>query len=85
MGFFRRDYGAAGFIRMFNKGILDQAQILVGVTTITLFVPCVANALIMIKERGYKMACIMFAIVMVTAFGVGGILSRVLQWGWIML
>ncbi len=85
MGFFRRDYGAAGFIRMFDKGILDQAQILVGVTTITLFVPCVANALIMIKERGYKMAFTMFIIIMVTAFGVGGILSRVLQWGWITL
>ncbi len=85
MGFFRRDYGAAGFIRMFEQGILSKEQILVGVTTITLFVPCVANALVMIKERGYKMAGIMFAIVMVTAFGVGGILSRILQWQWITL
>jgi len=70
---------------MFEKGILSKAQILVGVTTITLFVPCVANALIMIKERGYKMAFYMFVIVMVTAFGVGGILSRILQWQWITL
>ncbi|HQP10253.1 MAG TPA: ferrous iron transport protein B [Candidatus Omnitrophota bacterium] len=85
MGFFRRDYGAAGFIHMFEKGILDQAQILVGVTTITLFVPCVANALIMIKERGYKMAFAMFAIIMVMAFGVGGLLNQILQRGWIVL
>ena len=85
MGFFRRDYGAAGFIRMFDKGILSKEQILVGVTTITLFVPCIANALIMVKERGCKMAFTMFVIVMVTAFGVGGILSRVLEWKWITL
>ena len=85
MGFFRRDYGAAGFLHMFNKGILTQEQILVGVTTITLFVPCVANALIMIKERGLKMALTMFVIVMTTAFGVGGILNRILQLAWITL
>ena len=85
MGFFRRDYGAAGFLRMFNQGILTQEQILVGVTTITLFVPCVANALIMIKERGLKMALTMFVIVMITAFGVGGILNRILQLPWITL
>jgi len=85
MGFFRRDYGAAGFLHMFEKGILDKGQILVGVTTITLFVPCIANALIMIKERGAKMATTMFVIVIVIAFGVGGILSRLLQWQWIVL
>lgn len=85
MGFFRRDYGAAGFIRMFEEGILSKEQILVGVTTITLFIPCIANALVMIKERGYKMAFSMFVIVMAVAFGVGGILSRLLQWQWITL
>ena len=85
MGFFRRDYGAAGFLHMFDKGLLSREQILVGVTTITLFVPCVANALIMIKERGLKMALAMFVIVMTTAFGVGGILNRILQLSWIAL
>jgi len=85
MGFFRRDYGAAGFLHMFDKGLLTREQILVGVTTITLFVPCVANALIMIKERGMRMALVMFAIVMITAFGVGGILNRILQLPWITL
>lgn len=80
MGFFRRDYGAAGFIRMFKEGILNREQILVGVTTITLFVPCIANALVMIKERGAKMAFQMFVIILVTAFGVGGILARILNW-----
>lgn len=80
MGFFRRDYGAAGFIRMFREGHLSRQQILVGVTTITLFVPCIANALVMIKERGPRMAFAMMAIIMVIAFGTGGILARLLPW-----
>ena len=80
MGFFRRDYGAAGFIRMFKEGLLTKEQILVGVTTITLFVPCIANALVMIKERGTSVALQMFGIILVIAFGVGGLLARFLTW-----
>ena len=85
MGFFRGDYGAAGLLHMFNKGILTQEQILVGVTTLTLFDPCGGDAVIRIKERGLKMALTMFVIVMITAFGVGGILNRILQLPWITL
>lgn len=80
MGFFRRDYGAAGFIRMFKEGVLTKEQILVGVTTITLFVPCIANALVMIKERGASTAFGMIGIILVIAFGVGGALARLLTW-----
>lgn len=80
MGFFRRDYGAAGFIKMAQEGIITKQQILVGLTTITLFVPCVANLLVMVKERGWKMGINMFVIVMIIAFLIGGILHRVLQW-----
>lgn len=80
MGFFRRDYGAAGFIRMFEQGIMTPAQILVGVTTITLFVPCIANALVIVKERGAKTASLMILTVFIIAFVVGGLLSRILTW-----
>lgn len=80
MGFFRRDYSAAGFIQLAKDGLLTPAQILVGVTTITLFVPCIANALVMVKEQGLKVATLMFAIIITIAFGVGGLLYRLLEW-----
>jgi ferrous iron transport protein B len=78
MGFFRRDYGAAGFLTMFEQGLLNKKQILVGLITITLFVPCIANLLVIIKERGWKMACQIFVIIVVIAFGVGGLVHRLL-------
>jgi ferrous iron transport protein B len=80
MGFFRRDYSAAGFIHLAKDGMLSQAQILVGMTTITLFVPCIANALVMIKEQGIKVAIAMIAIILTIAFGMGGLLYRLLEW-----
>ncbi len=80
MGFFRRDYGAAGFIKMAQEGTITKEQILVGLTTITLFVPCVANLLVMIKERGWKIGIYIFCIVMFLAFLIGGLLYRGLQW-----
>jgi len=45
--------------------------------TITLFVPCMANFLIMIKERGWKTAVAMAAFIVPVAFVVGGGLN----WG----
>ncbi len=78
MGFFRRDYGAAGFIHMFEEGILSKGQILTGMITITLFVPCIANALVIIKERGARMAAWIITLVFVIAFVSGGLVSRLL-------
>ena len=46
-GFFRRDYGAAGLFDMQNA--LTGAQLTVAAVTLTLFVPCVAQFLMMIK------------------------------------
>ena len=51
IGFMRRDYGAAGIYALAREGLLDTNQILVSLVTITLFVPCIANVFIIIKER----------------------------------
>ena len=80
MGFFRRDYGAAGFLKMYGDGQLTAAQNLVGMTTITLFVPCVANALVILKERGTKAGVTIFVLVMALAVLVGGALRLLLHW-----
>jgi len=78
-GFFRRDFGAAGLFDLANSGALTQAQVLVACVTLTLFIPCVAQFLIMKKERGLKMTLVMTAGVMATAFAVGGLTNVALR------
>ncbi len=75
VGFLRRDYGAAGLYDMARQGQLDDLQLVVSMVTITLFVPCLANFLIMIKERGMRTALFMAAFIVPFAFAVGGALN----------
>ncbi len=75
VGFLRRDYGAAGLYDMSRAGELDGVQLVVSMVTITLFVPCIANFLIMIKERGAKVALTMVAFIVPFALLVGGALN----------
>lgn len=70
-GFFRRDYGAAGLFDLANQGLLSYPQIVVAMVTLTLFVPCIAQCLVMIKERGVKVAIGIFMVAILIAFGVG--------------
>lgn len=79
LGFLRRDYGAAGFKMMFDNGMLDPIGAIVAMTTITLFVPCIANFFIMIKERGFKTAMAMVLFIVPFAITVGGLLNLVLR------
>jgi ferrous iron transport protein B len=80
IGFLRRDYGAAGLFVMAKEGQLDSHQILVSLMTITLFIPCIAQFFMMIKERGMKKALLMSAVIFPIAFGVGGMLNFALRW-----
>jgi len=77
-GFFRRDYGAAGLFDLQEKGLMDARQLTVAAVTLTLFVPCVAQFLIMKKERGFKVALGIGLFVSVLAFGSGYLLNQVL-------
>jgi ferrous iron transport protein B len=72
IGFLRRDYGAAGLFVLAKGGYLNAHQILVSLVTITLFIPCIAQFFMMIKERGAKTALWISAAVIPIAFGVGG-------------
>ena len=76
IGFMRRDYGAAGIYALARDGLLDTNQILVSLVTITLFVPCIANVFIIIKERGWRTALWMLVVIFPLAFGVGGLLNQ---------
>jgi ferrous iron transport protein B len=77
-GFFRRDYGAAGLFDLQTKGLLDARQLTVAAVTLTLFIPCVAQFLIMKKERGLTTALLIGIIVSFIAFGSGYLLNKML-------
>ncbi len=70
-GFFRRDYGAAGFYDMKKMGLLTGHQLIVASVTLTLFVPCVAQFLMNIKERGMRVGVGLSAFVLFFSFGMG--------------
>jgi ferrous iron transport protein B len=77
-GFFRRDYGAAGLYDLQTQGLLNARQLTVAAVTLTLFIPCVAQFLIMKKERGMKVALAIGLFVSTFAFGSGWVLNRLL-------
>jgi ferrous iron transport protein B len=79
-GFFRRDYGAAGLFDLNRQGLLDPAQLAVAAVTLTLFVPCIAQFLMMVKERGVRTALGMLAFITPFAFGVGMVVNLLLGW-----
>ena len=79
MGFLRRDYGAAGLFQMSKAGQLSGVQAVVALTVMTLFVPCVANFLMMVKEQGLKAALGILGAVTVIALGTGTVLNAVLR------
>jgi ferrous iron transport protein B len=78
-GFFRRDYGAAGLFDLERQGLLSPVQLTVAAVTLTLFIPCVAQFLMMLKERGVKTALGMVAFITPFAFGAGFLLNLVLR------
>ena len=80
IGFLRRDYGAAGLFMLAKDGQLDPRQVLVSLVTITLFIPCIAQFFMMIKERGMKKTLWISAVIFPIAFGVGGMLNFLLKW-----
>lgn len=75
-GFFRRDYGAAGLYDLQTEGLLDARQLTVAAVTLTLFIPCIAQFLIMQKERGTKVAVAIGLFVSGLAFCTGYLLNR---------
>ena len=80
LGFLRRDYGAAGLFNMAQHGLLTPVQSLVSLVTITLFIPCLANFFMIVKERGLRTAMWIVVIVFPSAFLFGGALNWFLRY-----
>ncbi|GAB4524130.1 MAG: ferrous iron transport protein B [Anaerolineales bacterium] len=84
MGFLRRDFGATGLYLLNAQGLLSPEQVVVSMVTITLFVPCIASVLMMARERDWRTALGILAVVFPLALLVGGLLHRallLLHWG----
>ena len=77
MGMVRRDFGLAGFYTL--KDVLTPLQMLTSLVVITLFVPCIATATVMLKERGWQEGMGVFVLSWVLAFATGAIITRLLE------
>jgi ferrous iron transport protein B len=75
MGFLRRDYGAAGLFTLADAGRLSGVQAVVALTVMTLFVPCIANFLMIVKERGLKTGLAIVGFVTPVAILTGAVLN----------
>jgi ferrous iron transport protein B len=78
-GFFRRDFGAAGLYRMYDSGLLTGVQLVVAAITLTLFMPCIAQFMMTIKERGFKTALAISGFIFPFAFLTGFIVNTILK------
>jgi ferrous iron transport protein B len=79
VGFLRRDYGAAGLFALARSGGLSVPQVLVSLVVVTLFVPCIANVLVIAREHGAKVAAWVVGFVFPFAFAVGIVLHLALN------
>ena len=68
-GFFRRDYGAAGLYDMAPS--MSPPQLLIAAVTLTLFVPCIAQAAVIVKEQGWLRAALMISFIFPFAIAAG--------------
>jgi ferrous iron transport protein B len=81
IGFLRRDFAATRLFDMARSGAgLTTIQLVVSMVTITLFIPCIANVFIIIKERGLRVALAIVAIVFPLAFAVGALVRWLMVW-----
>jgi ferrous iron transport protein B len=86
LGFLRRDYAAAGLFQHFGP-FMDahtmtwdmEVQVTVALVTITLFVPCIANFFMILKERGWKTGAAMMAFILPFSFGVGAAVNQLMR------
>ncbi len=85
MGFFRRDYGAAGLYDLAQAGVLDGVQIVIACVALTLFIPCIAQFLINIKERGWGAGVLISIFTVVVSFSTAFVLNAFLRYVGIVL
>jgi ferrous iron transport protein B len=86
LGFLRRDYAAAGLFGHYQPfmaaGTMTRGmeiEVVVALVTITLFIPCIANFFMIIKERGWRTGMAMMGFILPFAFGVGALVNVLMR------
>ena len=74
----RQEAAAGMIIKLIERGQLNYVQCIVSVTITTMFVPCFANIMAMVKELGAKSAIIMAVVINVSTFIIAGALNWIL-------
>jgi ferrous iron transport protein B len=87
LGFLRRDYAAAGLFLHYQPfmkaGTMTremQIEVVVALTTITLFIPCIANFFMILKERGWKTGVAIAAFILPFSLAVGMTVNALMRW-----
>lgn len=83
LGFFRRDYGAAGLYDLCSNGILGEKQLLVAAVGLTLFLPCIAQMVVMVKERGLVISVVMIALIALLSFSIAWLVHVLVNPAWL--
>ncbi len=86
LGFLRRDYAAAGLFQIYqpymSTGTMTRVmeiQVTVALVTVTLFIPCVANFLMILKERGWRTGAAIAGFVLPFSVGVGAVVNLLMR------
>jgi len=86
LGFLRRDYAAAGLFAHYQPylaaGTLTRTmeiQIVVALVTVTLFLPCIANFIVLLRERGLRVGLAIAAFVLPFSFGTGALVNVLMR------
>jgi ferrous iron transport protein B len=56
-----------------------EVQVTVALVTITLFIPCIANFFMILKERGWRTGVAMAAFIIPFSFGVGAAVNQLMR------
>jgi ferrous iron transport protein B len=87
LGFLRRDYAAAGLFAHYQPylaaGTMTRSmeiEVVVALVTITLFIPCIANFFMILKERGLKTGLAMMGFILPFSVGVGALVNQLMRW-----
>jgi len=77
IGFLRKDVATGLLIPLLNKNIMNFYQAMVAVTILVIYFPCAATFVVFLKELGIKGTIKSTFIMLVVAFGIGGLLHLI--------
>jgi len=78
MGFIRGEAGIAVLKKLVDTGVMNDRQLIVAMVVTILFIPCITNFLLIMKEQGTKRAMAIIVSVTACAILTGGAMNYIL-------